>query len=578
MAAVHNCDKSLPGLLSFGMTTVPAKIIALAFLLAVVFGITATGSVHAQTGPQTNPATGESVAYVPKDVPDAVRVLKESLTKEELAQVQDPSNMNNFFVEVGLRNSWGLWKNSRLAQWFVARGVQAPEDMTSIIVDALRADLNKRPFALEKDLLDVHAGELQAEAEAKQSQQNGLAAVAKIKDDMLGLKIVGKSVQVVTLPTRQNAQGLRVRYMAPFAGGYLIADKWYQDEDSIWSRPYFLQLAQRSVRPIRIDGMKHIENAIVLAGTAWLEGPGPSGEKLVAFDGKTVRPVELPPGSGTLRFGQDGDKLLALRPRAIYRWEGDRWITIVRMHDNIPFALVPPARFGNRIYLRDEGQGEDNKRLWWIDLDSGHIASFDEACGLVTPEGPRWENVWSYAVEPGGRLWLSPGYSLVRWDRADGYRVGLMNGKPVFDGQLIESQNPDSPQLSQGWTLASNGVEKTQPFASVGLLLHPDGALDVMGPNGLFRVAGDTVTPLLAFTHTAQNIPKNKDDDGLMDWALDPTHFLPLDHDAYLIGSHWYGVYLLAKDTGGVYHFTLLDGNIGPDITPTEIARNFRGY
>jgi len=88
--------------------------------------------------------------------------------------------MNNFFVEVGLRNSWGLWKNSRLAQWFVARGVKAPEDMTGIIVDALRADLNKRPFALEKDLLDAHAGELQAEAEAKQSQQNGLESIAKV--------------------------------------------------------------------------------------------------------------------------------------------------------------------------------------------------------------------------------------------------------------------------------------------------------------------------------------------------------------------------------------------------------------
>jgi len=541
-------------------------------LLAIAFALASSVGLCAQTAAQTNPTTGDTVAYIPKDVPDAVRVLKESLAKEELDQIQDPSNINNFFVEVGLRNSWGLWKNSRLAQWFVARGVEAPEDMTGIIVDALRADLNKRPFALEKDLLDAHAGELQAEAEAKQSQQSGLAAAAKIKDDMLGLKIIRKPVQIVTLPTRQNAKGLRVRYMAPFANGYLITDKCYQDDDSIWSRPYFLNLEQRSVRPISIDGMKHIENAIVLAGTAWFEGPGPSGESLVAFNGKTVHPVDLPPGSGTLRFGQDGDKLLAVRPRAIYRWEGGRWTTIVRMHEPIPIALVPPARFGNRIYLRDEGEGEDDKRLWWIDLDSGHIASFDEACGLVTPEGPRWENVWSYVVEPSGRLWLSPGYSLVRWDRTSGYRIALMNGKPVFDGQLIESESPDSPQLSKGWTLASNGVEKTQPFASVGLRLCADGALDVMGPNGLFRVSGDTVSPLLEFTHTAQNIPKNKDDDGLMDWTLDPTHFLPLDHDSYLIGSHWYGVYLLAKDSEGVYHFTLLDGNIGPDITLKEIS------
>jgi len=525
---------------------------------------------------ETNPATGEQVAYIPVDVADAVRVLKKELTPEELADIADPSRKDAadhcWFLSVGLRNSWGLWKNSRLAQWFVAHGVGAPEDMTGIILDALKADLNRRPFSLEKDLLDTKAGEEQAAKEAKQSEKSGLAAVAKIKERMLGLKVVGRPAQVVTLPVRQNAQGLRVRYMAPFAGGYLITNKWYQDDDDIWTNPYFLNLAGRSVRPICVDGMKHIENAIVLGGTAWFEGPAASGESIVAFDGKTVRSIPSPPDSGTLRFGQDGDKLLAVRPRAIYRWDGGHWTQIVRMHENLPVALVPPARFGSRIYLRDEGEGEDNKRLWWIDLDSGHVANFDDACGMVTAEGPRWENVWSYAVEPSGRLWLSPGYSLVRWDAASGYRVALMNGKPVFDGQLIESQQPDSPSLSQGWTLDSNGVEKSQPFASVGLLLRPDGALEVMGPNGLFRVKDGTITPMLAFRNTMQNIPKNKIDDGLADWALEPTHFLPLDHGAYLIGSHWCGLYLLAKDAKGVYRFTLLDGKTGAGITLSEIA------
>ena len=542
------------------------------FLLSLLALLVIASSVPAA---ETNPATGETVAYIPVDVADAVRVLKKELTKDELADIADPSRKDaaesNWFLGEGLRNSWGLWKNSRLAQWFVAHGVGAPEDMSSIVLDALKADLNGRPFSLEKELIDTKAGEAQADDEAKQSEKNGLEAVAKIKERMLGLKVVGKPAQVVTLPVRQNAQGLRVRYMAPFAGGYLITNKWYQDDDHIWTNPYFLDLARRSVRPIHIEGMKQFENAIVLGGTAWFEGPGANGESLIAFDGKTVRSIQPPPDSGTLRLGQDGDKLLAVRPRAIYRWEGDRWTLVVRMHENIPVPLVPPARFGNRIYLRDEGWGEDNKRLWWIDLDSGHIAKFDEACGLVTSEGPRWENVMSYAVEPGGRLWLAPGYSLVRWDAAGGYRVALMNGKAIFDGQLIESQDADSPSLSQGWTLASNGAEKTQSFASVGLLLRPDGALDVMGPNGLFRVAGDTIPPLLAFKNTMQDIPKNATDDGLKDWALDPTHFLPLDHDAYLIGSHWEGLYLLAKDAGGVYRFTLLDGKIGGEMTLREL-------
>jgi hypothetical protein len=539
------------------------------FLLAFFFN---TNFVFAA---ETSPTSGEPADYIPKDVTDAVRVLKPGLTKDEIADIENPSRSNdspynNFFLEEGMRNSWGLWRKSRLQQWFTARGVLAPEDMSDIIFQATQADLNHRLFNIQQALLQTHEGEQEALASSKEIEKQGLKSAAKIKRLMLGLQIEGKPAQVVTLPPRSTSAGIRVRLLAPFAGGFLLTDK-HDDEKDVWASPYFLDLAKESVRPIQIAGMTRIENAIVLGGTAYFEGTNASHEVLIAFDGKSSRSLDLPPDSGTLRLGQDGGQLLAVRPRTIYRRDGDRWTLIVRMHDIIPLALVPPTRVGDRIYLRDEGHEEDDKRLWWIDLVSGHIASFDKDCGVVGPEGPRWENVWSYTVEPSGRLWLAPGYSLVRWDRDGGYRVAVMNGKPAFDGQLIAGLAPDTSNMGAGWTMASNGEERQTQMAATGLTLLPEGTLDVIGPSGLYRVAGDKIMPLLAFRNTLQDIPKSKNDDG-MHWQFDPTHFLPLEHRAYLIGDHWAGVYLLAKDASGIYRFTALDEKIGPQITLDEIT------
>jgi hypothetical protein len=523
-------------------------------------------------------------------VADAVRVLKKQLDPAYLAMIKKPKpdeEYDLFFLGTGLRNSWGLWRDSRLKKWFQAHGVGAPEDMTAIIIDALQADLRSEPFDLDKELKETHAGELQAIDEAKQEKHRALEAADRISQMMLHVQIVGKPEQTVVLPPRHYnsgngagiGSGIRVRSMAPFAGGFLITEKVCDGDgdDDCYSRAYFLDSQCQAVHPLRVKGLTRVESAVAIGAKAYFSGPASQGNLIVESDGHSIQPLPSPPASGRFRLGQDGDRLLVVRKQAVYRLDGDKWSLVVETKTPIPWSLVPPLRIGNRIYLRDEGRGEDDKRLWWIDLDhGGDVSCFDKDCGVVGPAGPRWENVWSFAVEPDGRLWSAAGYSLVRWDAMTGYRIALMNGNPAFTGELIRGTDPATTNTS--WTqIDSHDSSETVALAITGITLGPaPDTITLCGPKGLFRLTGNVLTPLLTFTKTAQEVPMGElnpttKEENVYHWSLDPTHLLPLGNDSWLVGGHWEGVYLLARDKSGIFHFTVLDEKFGPEVTLDQL-------
>jgi hypothetical protein len=561
----------------------PIHLVRLACFLAVVpMAILAQPNVRAEQ----NPASGEPANYIPTDVTDAVRVLKKELDPAYLATIKKPKpdeEYDLFFLGTGLRNSWGLWRDSRLKKWFQAHGVGAPEDMTAIIINALQADLRGEPFDLDKELKETHAGELQAVDEAKQEKHRALEAADRISQMMLHVLIVGKPAQNVVLPPRhywsEKGTGIRVRSLTSFAGGFLITEKYMDgdNDDDCHSTAYFLDSKCSGIHPLRVKGMTRVDSEIVIGAKAYFAGSAPRGDLLVVSDGHSVQPLPSPPGSGRFRLGQDGERLLVLRKEAVYRLDGDKWSLVVETQTPIPWSLVPPLRVGNRIYLRDEGRGEDDKRLWWIDLDhGGDISCFDKDCGVVGPAGPRWENVWSFAVEPSGRLWAAAGYSLLRWDPTAGYHVALMNGNPAFTGELIRGTDPATTNTS--WTqIDPHDSSETVALAITGIALGPaPDTITLCGPKGLFRLTGNVLTPLLTFTKTAQEVPMGElnpttKEENVYHWSLDPTHLLPFGKDSWLIGGHWEGVYLLARDKNGAYQFTALDEKSEPEVTLDQL-------
>jgi hypothetical protein len=100
--------------------------------------------------------------YIPQDLhecyreldrmlhPDAKEYLAGTLaglseTEEELFDL----NMGHMGLGMYLRNYWGLWIGSRLAQYFADMDVTHPDDMSGIILDSYKAYLRNEPYDLK---------------------------------------------------------------------------------------------------------------------------------------------------------------------------------------------------------------------------------------------------------------------------------------------------------------------------------------------------------------------------------------------------------------------------------------------
>lgn len=74
--------------------------------------------------------------YIPKDLPDCVRVLDSMLSPEDKAYIREKGAAAvHFSLGMWLRNNWGLWGDSRLQTYFANNGIHHPDDMSGVILD-----------------------------------------------------------------------------------------------------------------------------------------------------------------------------------------------------------------------------------------------------------------------------------------------------------------------------------------------------------------------------------------------------------------------------------------------------------
>lgn len=90
--------------------------------------------------------------YIPKDLADGFAELDKTLSAElrELLRAPKPESdppLLRWSLGMHLRNTWGLWANSRLAVYFRARGVHHPDDMSGVILGQYQAWLQGRTDA-----------------------------------------------------------------------------------------------------------------------------------------------------------------------------------------------------------------------------------------------------------------------------------------------------------------------------------------------------------------------------------------------------------------------------------------------
>ncbi len=57
---------------------------------------------------------------------------------------------------MGLRNGWGLWQGSKLAQWFYKRQIYHADDMSGIIMDSYKRVKNGEDIKLDEQIVKYH--------------------------------------------------------------------------------------------------------------------------------------------------------------------------------------------------------------------------------------------------------------------------------------------------------------------------------------------------------------------------------------------------------------------------------------
>ncbi len=69
---------------------------------------------------------------------------------ERLRRTPD-TQVSDYHFGLGLwaRNEWGLWHGSQLAKWFNERGIHHADDMSAIVVESFRRNLNGDDLNLE---------------------------------------------------------------------------------------------------------------------------------------------------------------------------------------------------------------------------------------------------------------------------------------------------------------------------------------------------------------------------------------------------------------------------------------------
>lgn len=94
-------------------------------------------------------------SYIPKNLKDCIRVLDSILpdtTKAQYAAIDESafSSASHFGMGLTIRNTWGLWRGSRLSEYFVKKGVHHPDDMSGIILRCYHRHLTGKPMRVHE--------------------------------------------------------------------------------------------------------------------------------------------------------------------------------------------------------------------------------------------------------------------------------------------------------------------------------------------------------------------------------------------------------------------------------------------
>ena len=80
------------------------------------------------------------------------KIKKKRGRKPKVKTEKEFTTDSHFGLGLWIRNNWGLWKGSRLSNFFIANGIFHPDDMSGIILTSYHRKLNGIEIQLEKQI------------------------------------------------------------------------------------------------------------------------------------------------------------------------------------------------------------------------------------------------------------------------------------------------------------------------------------------------------------------------------------------------------------------------------------------
>ncbi len=553
-------------------------------------------------------------ANAPSTLTEAHAALERMLSPQTLAEIdampsEDGMIKYHFSLGLNIRNGWGLWAGSPLAKYMQGLGITHPDHMSGVILETFWRKRHGQDLRLE-EIAAAAKKSAEFERKAKEEQEKrDKKRLETMRNMMMGLRFEKREVPTVQIPSRGS--GMSVRFLSPFRGGvfgtfycqgsissqsYIATGRggYYVDpadgqlretpeaDDSVargfcmergnreprkmkpgedvYTQGFYFDPIDRKIHQVRVAEVKNVYSAVVAGGRAWFAGLTNDKALLVGVGEQDRVTLPLPQEDEIPDLGLDGQSLLAVYSKTIYRLTDGKW-TLVHSGDILlPRSCLPPQLHGNEVFLRDEGRGETRKRLWWLTLgEKLHLSVLDRDTGLADPptvmrspdSAPGlyfvvptvlsgWEEVPSYCVTRNGDLWACVGgRSLLRRSKDGHYAIAIMNGSVQFREDPFARRETD------------------QDVSVSAVTALPDDTLLLAGRTGLYRLKGDELVQELAFTAQERGV-------GLPIQArgsrFSPNSLLVLDEQSYFLGSdRWEGVCLLCKGNDGQWSFIPLD-------------------
>jgi hypothetical protein len=530
---------------------------------------------------EANQTSSPAEPNIPTTLAEAYAALERMLSPETLAEIdamasEDDMIQYHMGLGTGLRNSWGLWHGSALAKHLQELGFTHPDDMSGVILETFWCKRHGQPFRLEER---AAAYKKFAEIEKKEREEEEIRvqkAKTTIRNSMMNLRFEKRDVPVARIPIKY---GMEVRFMRPFRGGVFVTsycrgrlrqnpttsvgvyydpatnerrikpeyddgvrrefcyrggvEQKIKPGDDFYIQGSFLDLTNRRIRRIQVAEVNEVYAAMVAGGRAWFAGLTDGKAALVGVGERDRIVVSLPQDDEIPDLGIDGQSLLAVYPRSIYRLTDQQWELVHSGDILLPRSGLPPQRHGNRVFLREEDAEGRDRRLWWLTMgNSPHLSVLDrdaEAAGL---SGLAQRSSCTHCLAGNGDLWASVGpcgglRSLFRRSRDGDYSIAIVDSSVRYTEDQAQSRQTE-PRVSISVAAALSG-----------------GALLLAGDTGLYRLKNNELIQEVAFV-----TQDGGRDVSYADWDLQSV--LVLDEQSYLLGcGSYHGVYLLRKGDDG---------------------------